>query len=130
MDKVLRPERLETDPTSSEASKESLHWKRTFENFVTVLPQENLNKLTVLANYVSPAIFQHTEECSDYAAAIEILQALFVKPRNENFARHLLATRRQQPNETLDEYLQALKTLSKDPAISKVSQLLSTQKKV
>ena len=114
MNKVLRPERLETDPNSSEASKEWLHWKRTFENFLTVLPQENLNKLTVLANYVSPVIFQHIEECSDYTAANEILQALFVKPRNEIFARHILATRRQQPNETLDEYLQALKTLSKD----------------
>ena len=111
MDKVLRPERLETDPNSSEASKEWLHWKRTFENFLTVLPQENLNKLTVLANYVSPTIFQYIEECSDYAAAIEILQALFVKFRNEIFARHLLATRRQQPNETLDEYLQALKNV-------------------
>ena len=82
MDKVLRPERLETDPNSREASKEWLHWKQTFENFLTVLPQENLNKLTVQAKYVSPTIFQHIEECSDFAAAIEILQALFVKPRN------------------------------------------------
>ena len=114
MDKVLRPERLETDPNSSEASKEWLDWKRTFENFLTVLPQENLNKLTVLENYVMPTIFQHIEDCSDYAAAIEILQAFFVKPRNEIFACHLLATRHQQPKETLDEYLQALKTLSKD----------------
>ncbi|XP_048578304.1 uncharacterized protein LOC5512433 isoform X2 [Nematostella vectensis] len=32
MDKVLRPERLETDPNSSTAQKEWLHWKRTFEN--------------------------------------------------------------------------------------------------
>ena len=128
MDKVLRPECLETDPNSSEASKEWLHWKRTFENFLTVLPQENLNKLTVLENYVSPTIFQHIEDCSDYAAAIEILQVLFVKPRNEIFARHLLATRHQQPRETLDEYLQALKTLSKDCNFKSLSQLLRTQK--
>ena len=112
--KILRLECLETDPNSSDALKEWLHWKQTFENFLTVLPQENLNKLTVLANYASLTIFQHIEECSDYAAAIEILRALFVKPRNEIFARHLLATRRQQPNETLDEYLQVLKTLTKD----------------
>ena len=43
-----------------------------------------------------------------------VLQDLYVKPTNEVYARHLLATRRQQPAETLDEYLQALKTLSKD----------------
>ena len=130
MDKVLRLERLETDPNSSEASKEWLHWKRTFENFLTVLSQENLNKLIVLANYVSPAIFQHIEECSDYAAAIEILQALFVKLRNEIFARHLLATRRQQPNETLDEYLQALKTLSKDCTFKSVTAAQYTEESI
>ena len=114
MDKVLRPERLETDPNSGEASKEWLHWKRTFDNFLAALPQDDLDKLSVLANFVSPSIFQHIEECTEYEAAVGILQALFVKPRNEIFARHLLATRCQQPHETLDEFLQSLKTLSKD----------------
>ena len=114
MEKVLRPERLETDPSSSTAAKEWLHWKRTFENFMSVLPQESLDKLAVLANFVSPSIFQHIEECIEYTVALETLQNLFVKPRNEIFARHLLSTRKQAVSETLDEYLQSLKTLSKD----------------
>ena len=105
MDNVLRPERLETDPNSGEASKEWLHWKRTFDNFLAVLPQTNLDKLSVLANFVSPSIFQHIEECTDYGAGVGILKALFMKPRNEIFARHILATRSQQPHETLDEFL-------------------------
>ena len=37
----------------------------------------------------------------------------YVKPANEIFARHLLATRKQQPNET-DEFLQSLEILSRD----------------
>ena len=37
-----------------------------------------------------------------------------MKRANEIFARHLLATRKQQPNETLDEFLQSLKILSRD----------------
>ena len=114
MDRVLRPERLDIDPNDNSAAKEWLHWKRTFANFLSVLPQEDLDKLTVLANFVSPSIFQYIEDCREYDEAIQTLQALFVKPRNEIFARHVLATRRQQPTETLDEYLQALKTLSKD----------------
>lgn len=69
---------------------------------------------SVLANFVSPSIFQHIEECTEFEAAVGILQALFVKPRNEIFARHILATRCQQPHKTLDEILQSLKTLSKD----------------
>ena len=100
MDKVLRPERLETDPSSNVAAKEWLHWKRTFENFLLVLPQTDLNKLNVLANYVSPSIFQHIEDCTEYEAAMEILSALFVKPKNEIFAHRILATRCQQPTET------------------------------
>ena len=114
MDKVLRPERLETDPNSGEALKEWLHWKRMFDNFLAVVPQDDLNKLSVLVNFVSPSIFQHIEECTEYEATVGILQALFVKPRNEILARHLLATRCQQPHETLDEFLQSLKTLSKN----------------
>ena len=43
-----------------------------------------------------------------------ILETIFMKPKNDIYARHLLATRRQQAGESLDEYLQALKTLSKD----------------
>jgi len=81
---------------------------------LAVLPQRDLDKLSALANYVSPSIFQHIEDCTNYEAAVGILQALFVKPRNEIFAPHILAMRCQQPHETLDEFLQALKTLSKD----------------
>ena len=114
MDKVLRPEQLETDPNSNTASKEWLHWRRTFENFLSVLPQENLDKLSILTSYVSPTIFQYIETSAEYAEAIEVLKGLFVKPTNEIYTRHMLATRCQQSNETLDEYLQALKALSKD----------------
>ncbi|CAB4039943.1 Hypothetical predicted protein, partial [Paramuricea clavata] len=40
---------------------------------------------------------------------------------NEIFARHKLATRKQQVGETLDEYLQELKLLSKDCNFCQVS---------
>ena len=59
---------------------------------MAVLPREGLDKLKVLANFLSPAIFQHIEEFTEYEAAVGILQAPFVKPRNEKFARHILAT--------------------------------------
>ena len=114
MYKVLRPEHLETKPDSVSANKEWLHWRRTFDNFISVLPSEGLDKLRVLTNFVSPEIFQYIEESTSYEQAMETLHNLFVKPTNEIYARHLLATRRQQPGETLDEYLLALKTLSKD----------------
>ena len=77
-----------------------------------MLPRDGLDKFGVLTKFVSPAVFQYIEDSEDYAAAIAILEALFVKPTNEIYARHLLATRRQRINETLDEYLQLLNTTS------------------
>ena len=60
MDRILRPERLETDPNSGTAAKEWLHWKRTFDNFLAVLPQEDLDKLAVLSNFLSPQVSFNT----------------------------------------------------------------------
>ena len=114
MDKVLRPERLDSDPNLAEVTLAWYHWKSTFTNFLTTLPQENLNKRNVLINFVSPKIFSLIAETNDYERAMELLQNHFVKPKNETFARHKLATRNQSSVETIDEFLQALKTLSAD----------------
>lgn len=53
-------------------------------------------------------------QCPTYESAVVALQAQYVKTPNEVFARHLLATRRQQEGESLDEFFRALKVLSKD----------------
>ena len=76
--------------------------------------QKALNKLQVLINYVSPQIFECIGHCDNYDEAIATFKALYIKPANQTFARHLLATRRQKSGETMDEFLQALKTLAKD----------------
>ncbi|XP_064111373.1 uncharacterized protein LOC135218855 [Macrobrachium nipponense] len=60
-------------------------------------------------------------ECADFESAITILERLFVKTPNEVFARHLLATRRQKPGESLDEFLRELRKLSKDWNLKAVS---------
>ena len=108
MERLLRPERFDTDPNSSSASKEWTHWLKTFQNFLSVLPAEGLDKLCVLTNYVTPKIYESIAECATYEIAIDTLEALYIKPTNEIFARYLLATRRQQTDETLDEYLQVV----------------------
>ena len=42
------------------------------------------------------------------------LEEIFVKPKNSVFCRQLLATRQQQTDESVDQYLQSLKRLAKD----------------
>ena len=49
----------------------------------------------------------------DLDSVVKTLQNLYIKTPNEIFARHLLANRRQQSDESLDEFLQQLRKLSK-----------------
>jgi len=95
MDKVLRPSRLDTDPSSQDASSYWLYWKKTFENFIATLPSEGLGKYVVLTNFVTPKIYQYIEDVTEYDLAIETLGKLFIKPQNEVYVRHVLATRNQ-----------------------------------
>jgi len=87
MDRLLRPERLDTDPNSSSAAQEWTHWFKTFQSFLAVFPAEGLNKLRVLTNFVSPRVYEAIAECTIYTAPIRILEDLYIKPLNETFAR-------------------------------------------
>ena len=69
-------------------------WLLTFENFLVALPQEELNKLRVLINYVSPDVYELIGEAKTYEEAINTLKTLYVKTPNEIFARHSLATQK------------------------------------
>ena len=114
MDNVLKPECFDASPNSAESAKQWRHWLITFENFLVALPQEELNKLRVLINCVSPDVYELIGEAETYEEAINKLTTLYVKTPDEIFARHSLATRKQRTGKSLDEYLQALKILSKD----------------
>ena len=114
MDKALRPTQFDILPHTASSTKEFKHWLRTFEYYLEVLPSEGLDKLKVLINFISPEIFEYISDCSDYDSALETIKNVYIKPPNTIFARHLLATCRQQNSETFDEYIQALKILAKD----------------
>ena len=119
MDKILRAERFDVLPSVELSAKQWLHWLKTFENFLEELGatedvRDRLNKLTVLINYVSSNVYQLFSEAQTFDEAVTILKALYVKTPNEIYARHALSTRKQQPNEIIDEYLQDLKVISKD----------------
>ena len=120
MEKVLKPERFDCESSLPQADKIWSHWKKTFENFLLALERSHvssagpLDKLSILINYVSPGVFEYISEANSYADAISTLQSIFVKPKSEIFARHILATRKQDVSENLDQYIQVLKQLSKE----------------
>ena len=121
----MKPARLEVDPNSFTAAKEWKHWRRTFENYVeeyasqqATMSEERrgpaLNKLRALVNCISFAVFDYIENCETYDEAINLLQTIYVKKPNTVFARHRLATAKQQSGQSLNDFFQTLKSLSKD----------------
>ena len=68
-----------------------------------------------------PSVYEHIADCNMYESTIIVLKELHVKPLNEIYARHVLATRRQEMNESIDVYLQILKCLSKDCNLTAVT---------
>ena len=110
----MQPERFDADPNDPEAMKHWNHWFCTFNNFLDTLKPLNPCHLKTLHNYVSPKIFDMISECKTYEEAIDTLKNLFVKPKNEVFARHLLATCKQEIGQNLDQYAQKLRSLTKE----------------
>ena len=113
MSKALKPLRLDLDPNSPDAAKQWKHWKRTFDNFIEECGNTAPDRFRSIVNFISAEVFDYVEECTTYDTVIEILERLYVKTPNKIFARHDLATRKQQPGESLDEFLEELKKLSK-----------------
>ena len=106
MKKLLAPDRLSSDPGSSAAEKEYIHWKKTFDYFMEDAllstdedeeepdeEQENYFKLRCLTKYVSASIYEYFSDCENYKDAITVLDKLYLKKKNEIFQRHLLAKR-------------------------------------
>ena len=117
--KYLKPERLED--TSEKAWK---HWKKTFENFLSKTNvTEEADKLLLLTDHVTSDVFEHISDAADYISAIKTLYDLFVHPNNVIFNRHVLATSKQGEAESLEQFLQKLKTVSKDCEFKEVTAL-------
>ena len=120
MDKLLRPERFDTEPHSPNADRHWKHWYTTFENFLSAI-SEDFDRKNLLVNFVAPHVYEYIAECESFDDAIQVLRNLYVKPKNEIFSRHVLATRRQQPHESLDDFIRELKRLSSDCNFTSVS---------
>ena len=115
----LRPATLSCDPGAPDSLKVWRHWKRTFQFYIESLqasatPEHPLNKLAILISCIDASTYEIIQDCEDYESAIQILQATYDKPKNEVFARYLLSSCKQEPGQSLDQYLQRLKTLAKE----------------
>lgn len=120
METFLQPERFDADLNSATVAKEWSHWLKTFKNFIQTVQlsqstdkEDTVDSLVFLTSYKATRVYDYIVDCTSYKKAEEVLTGLYVKPKNEIFARHVLATRHQQPGESLNQFLQALKVLVK-----------------
>uniref|UniRef100_A0A2C9L038 CCHC-type domain-containing protein n=1 Tax=Biomphalaria glabrata TaxID=6526 RepID=A0A2C9L038_BIOGL len=110
MDRIFRPEKFDIEHTAPQAAEHWQHWYETLKNFISV------DKLDIkkLINYISPAVYQMILDKETFDEAIQTLNGDYIQPKNEVFARHRLATCKQEQGQTIDAYMQKLRILSKD----------------
>lgn len=70
-------------------------------------------KLKLLINYIGPSVHQYIANLLLYESAMAELEKIYIKLRSKVFAHHVLITRNQKIDESLDQYLQALHLISK-----------------
>ena len=102
---------LDISPNDSEAPATFKYWLATFEKFLEEVEKkvEEVDKQALLINFLSPTVYPYVEDHNTYDSALGALKAAYIKRKNDIFARHILATRKQQNGENLEQFLQALK---------------------
>ena len=66
-------------------------------------------------------VYAHISEFEDYAASITALDNVYNPKKNVIFARHLLNTCKQEPEQSIDSYFQKLKFLATDCEFANVN---------
>ena len=114
--KCLQPEKLAIDPNATSAEDDWKFWYKTFSNFIAAMPQgdDALDKLSVLTAYLTAPIYKLVSEETTYDGAITALKNLFVKPKNQVYARHMLASAQQNVCESIDEFVLRINKLSQE----------------
>ena len=116
----LKPDKLEIEPADSDATRKFKHWLCCFTNYVATLDQ-NVNKLHTLINFIGHTAYTYIETETTYENAIKTLKSHYEKPINSIYARHILSTRKQLAEESLDDFLRNLKILARDCSFKEVS---------
>ena len=110
------------EKNDSNAASVFKYWIAAFESVLQAVetgqaavdPSVEVNRRGLLVKFLTPSVYQYIEDCETYEAAVAELKRVYVKTKNNVFARHLLPTRRQLPGESLQQFLQVLETLSED----------------
>ncbi|VDP93510.1 unnamed protein product [Echinostoma caproni] len=121
MNRHLRPEKFDTDLNAPDDSKQWTYWIRTFNALLKRVQAEDSDKLEILIKFLSLTVYEHVSDCNTFDDAISTLQSLYVRHRYLIFVRHLLATCKQECGQKVNQFVQKIKTISKDCDFRSVS---------
>ena len=130
MDKVIRLDKFDVSPSDPDGTKQWKLWYRNFQYFLTSISSHTPDKLEVLYLHIGTKTADVIEGCTSYEDAIKLLESAYVKPPSEIHARHLLHSRIQRPDESIDAYLLALNRLASDCSFKDVSAKLYREESV
>ena len=115
MDKLLRPERFNTEASAPNSENIYKHWKFTFLNYMNTVnatrkedPQNDLLDFFALVNNISASIYSRICNINSLTAAIRTLDQIYIKPTNVVFNRHKLITHKQAPGQSIDDFMQEI----------------------
>ena len=74
MDKALPPDWFNENPNTATAAKDLKHWIQTFEYYNKVLPQQGLDKLKILTNFIWLTVYDFISDCTTCESAKETLK--------------------------------------------------------
>ena len=77
--------------------------------------------LDALVNCASPEVYEYIDRRTAFSEAEVILEKLYVKRPNDIFARYLLRTAKQKPDQTLADFNCTLLKLAKDCDLKEVT---------
>ncbi|XP_069751739.1 uncharacterized protein [Narcine bancroftii] len=118
MEKLLCPDRLEVDPQVPNASEFFEQWISCLNNFLeaaAVVVDLEEKRLKVLQARIAQRAFQAIRSCVNYTKTMAELWVLYKPKINAVYSRYLLASRKQQPGELVEEFVRALITLFGEP---------------
>lgn len=87
-ERALKPDKLDLESSDPDSTKKFKHWKRCLNSFIKCIDSKEkpVDKLDILIQSVSYAVYETVEEAETFDDAIEILQGLYVKETNLLFA--------------------------------------------
>ena len=90
-----------------------LYWKRMLGIFITHSEVPDEDRLDVLFVLCGARTFPLVEDCTTFEAAITLLDNKFTKRFTAIMMRYQLYSRRQSASESVEEYMSALRLLTK-----------------